>query len=94
MIRVLGGAAIGAIVGGAILAAVAAFGADPAVTIPMPQTNGGVRPETISLASIVSKVAVVLGVCTGALVGALAGLAAAREARADPTSSASRVKRL
>jgi hypothetical protein len=93
MLRVLGGSALGAIIGAAVLAAVASFGAEPAITIPLPQASGGVHPETISLASVVGKLAVILGVCTGALVGALAGVAATREALPGPASSAGRVKR-
>jgi hypothetical protein len=94
MVRVVGGSILGAIVGAAVLAGVAALGAEPVVTIPIPQANGTVHPETISLASIVGKVAVVLGVCTGALVGALAGTAAGRETTSGPASSANRPKRL
>ncbi len=77
MSRVIIAALLGAILGGVVLAAVAAVGPEPAVTIPMPQGNGR---ESISLASIVSKLAIILGACTGALVGALAGAAASREA--------------
>jgi hypothetical protein len=94
MFRVLGGAALGAILGGAVLAAVAAVGAEPAVTIPIPHANGTVRPEIISLASVVSKFAVIMGVCTGALIGALAGSAASREAVGGSAASANRPKRL
>ena len=93
MVRVLGGSVLGAMVGAAVLAAVVGFGAEPAVTIPMPQANGGVHPETISLANIVSKLAIVLGVCTGALVGAMAGLAASRETLVDSMSTTGRMKR-
>jgi hypothetical protein len=84
MTRVVGASLVGAILGGVVLAVVAAVGPNPAVTIPIPQANGTVRPETISLASIVSKIAVILGVCTGALVGGLAGAAASREALGGP----------
>jgi hypothetical protein len=94
MTRVVGAALLGAILGGVVLAVVAAVGPDPAVTIPIPQANGTVRPETISLASIVYKIAVILGVCTGALVGGLAGAAARREALGESGSSAGRPKRL
>jgi hypothetical protein len=94
MMRVIGGSVLGAILGGAVLAAVAAFGAEPVVSIPIPHANGSVRPETISLASIVGKIAVVLGVCSGAVVGALAGVAAAREASGGSASSTARPKRL
>ena len=93
MIRVIGAALLGAIVGGALLAAVAAVGPDPAVTIPIPQANGTTRPETISLASIVAKLAVILGVCTGALVGALAGAAASADALSNSGAPTSRPKR-
>src|SRR5207245_1589553 len=78
MTRVVGASLLGAILGGVVLAVVAAVGSDPAITIPLPQANGQIRPEIISLGSIVSKVAVMLGVCTGALVGGLAGAAASR----------------
>jgi hypothetical protein len=84
MVRVIGGAVLGAIVGGVVLAVVATVGAEPAVTVPMPQANGGVRNEVISLASVVTKVAVILGVCTGAMIGGLAGAAAARDGPAQP----------
>jgi len=93
MIRVVSASLLGAILGGVVLAIVASVGSDPAVTIPIPQANGGVRQETISLASVVSKVAVILGVCTGALVGGLAGAAASREALGGSGVSASRPKR-
>jgi hypothetical protein len=73
MVRVVSASLIGAVIGALVLMTVAGIGADPAVTIPIPQGNGTARPETISLASVVSKVAVILGICTGALVGALAG---------------------
>ena len=79
MTRVIGASLLGALLGGVVLAIVAAVGPDPAVTIPIPQANGTVRPETISLASIISKIAIILGVCTGALVGGLAGAASSRE---------------
>jgi len=83
MARVLYSSILGAILGGVVLAMVANFGAEAAVTVPMPQANGGTHNETISLAGIVSKLAVILGVCTGALVGALAGAAGSREALAE-----------
>ncbi len=92
--RVVIGALVGAVFGGSALAMVAAMGSEPAVTIPIPQANGAVHPEIISLASIVSKLALILGVCTGALVGALAGVAANREALGTSASAASRPKRL
>jgi len=92
MMRVIGGSLLGAILGGVVLAVVAMVGPDPAVTIPIPQANGTVRPETISLASLVSKIAVILGVCSGALVGGLAGAAASREALGGSGPAASRPK--
>jgi hypothetical protein len=90
MVRVVLGAIIGAIVGAMVLMVVAGIGADPAITISMPQGNGSSRPETISLASVVSKVAIILGLCTGALVGALAGVAADRESSATSASTRAR----
>jgi hypothetical protein len=93
MNRVVGAALLGAILGGVVLAVVAAVGPDPTVTIPISQANGGARAETISLASIVSKIAVILGVCTGALVGSLAGTAASREALGGSAIAASRPSR-
>src|SRR5258707_1371809 len=91
MTRVVGASILGALVGGVLLAIVAAIGPDPAVTIPIPQANGTVRPETISLASIVSRIAIILGVCTGALVGGLAG--AARPPNHAPPLPRQRVRR-
>jgi hypothetical protein len=63
-------------------------------TIPIPQANGTVHSETIILASIVGKVAGVLGVCTGALVGALAGTVAGRAENSGSAPLANRPKRL
>ena len=83
MARVIYSSLLGAILGGLILAMVAGFGTDAAVTVPMPQANGGVHNETISVGGIVSKLAIIFGVCTGAMVGALAGAASSREAIAD-----------
>lgn len=94
MTRVVGAALLGAILGGLVLAVVAAVGPDPAVTIPIPHANGTARPETISLASIISKLAVILGVCTGALVGGLAGAVASRQTHGDAGSTASRPRRV
>jgi hypothetical protein len=86
MARVIYCCLLGAICGGVILAVVANSGAAAAVSIPIPQASGAISHEEISLASIISKIAVVLGVCTGALTGALAGLAASRSLAADASS--------
>ena len=83
MARVIYGSLLGAILGGVILSIVAGLGAEAAVTVPMPQANGGVKNEIISVAGIVSKLAIIFGVCTGAMVGALVGAASARESLAD-----------
>jgi hypothetical protein len=83
MARVIYSSLLGAILGGLILAMVAGFGTDAAVTVPMPQANGGVHNETISVGGIVSKLAIIFGVCTGAMVGALAGAAGSRESLAE-----------
>ncbi len=57
---------LGAILGGLILAMVASFGAEAAVMVPMAQANGMVTNEAISVAGIVSKLAIIFKVCTGA----------------------------
>jgi hypothetical protein len=89
MARVIYSSLLGAILGGLILAMVANFGSDAAVTVPMPQANGGTHNETISVGGIVSKLAIIFGVCTGAMVGALAGAAGCREALPDASAKKS-----
>jgi hypothetical protein len=91
MAKVVTSSAFGAILGGVILAMVANAGSEAAVIVPMPQANGSVRNETISVGSIVSKLAIIVGVCTGALVGALAGAAGSREALAESPGKRQRV---
>jgi hypothetical protein len=83
MARVIYCAILGAIAGGVILAIVASTGSEAVVSVPIPLASGAVSHEDISLASIISKIAVILGVCTGALAGALAGAAGGRTAHTE-----------
>ena len=67
-------ALVGAIVGGVILVLVAKMGGPAVIQV---GTAASV-PQAVNLDGIVFKLALLLGVSTGALVGALAGVAANR----------------
>jgi hypothetical protein len=90
--RVVYSAILGAVIGGATLAIVASAGADPVVVVPVPQLSGGVKNEHINLSSVISKIAIVLGVCTGALVGARAGAIGSSSLDETPPTPANRPK--
>ena len=63
----------GAIVGGFLLFVVAQVGEAPVVYFPVhkPGTTG--MQDVINYQAIVSKFAIIMGVCTGGVVGAIAG---------------------
>jgi hypothetical protein len=89
MARVICCSILGAIVAGVILAIVASSGSPLVVSVPIPLASGAISHQDISLASIISKIAVILGVCTGALTGALAGVAGGRTPHAEPHAARS-----
>jgi len=66
-------AVAGAVVGGILLFLVAQIGEAPIVWFPvhLPGTNG--MQDAVSYERIVTKFAVIMGVCSGAVVGAIVG---------------------
>jgi hypothetical protein len=88
MAKVVLAALLGAIVGGFGLTLLVKAGPAPVISVPMPQPGAGPTPVAVDLSGIVSKLALIAGVCSGSLIGALAGLAGSRLAEGSQTPRA------
>ena len=75
MVKVLACAAVGAIVGGVLLFVVSQIGEDAVVFYPIHQAGTLGKQDAINYGAIVTRFALIMGVCAGAIVGAIAGLA-------------------